>query len=152
MLSNSAGDASSTSPIVGNDTDRSPDDDSRVGSGGPGPGTATVADDLSKDGDPVDAPSATDGSNGDNPQGPHTFPIYKPGDPEYEDWIDGWGRRENSAREDPVPDSKPSRPSWVPWGACDRWIPPYPGTTYETFVPSDGGPARRRFSDGYRGD
>ena len=65
MLSNSAGDASPSSPAAGNNSDRSPDDDSRVGSGGPGPGTATVADDLSKDGDPVDAPSATDGSNGE---------------------------------------------------------------------------------------
>eukprot|EP00956_Cyclotella_meneghiniana_P016821 scaffold26892_cov36-Cyclotella_meneghiniana.AAC.1 len=145
MWSNSAGVTSSDPPAAGNNSD--------LGSGGPGPGTATVADDLSKDGDPVDAPSATDGSNGEYLLFElHTFPIYKPGDPEYEDWIDGWDRRENSAREDPVPDSKPSRPSWVPWGACDRWIPPYPGTTYETFVTSDGGPARHMFSDGYRGD
>ena len=65
MLSNSAGDASSTPPIAGNNSDRSPDDDSRVGSGGPIPGTATVSGDLLEDGDPVDAPSATDGSNGE---------------------------------------------------------------------------------------
>eukprot|EP00956_Cyclotella_meneghiniana_P007153 scaffold9685_cov51-Cyclotella_meneghiniana.AAC.7 len=158
LSSNSAGDASPTSPAAGNNSDRSPDDDSRVGSGGPIPGTATVTGDLLEDGDPVDAPSATDGSNGDNPQesgtvrpsapwayeeDDYTGPIIGPGEPQ----PDGWGRRENSAREDPVPDSKPSRPSWVPWGPCDRWIPPYPGTNYWTFVPSDGGPARRKFVD-----
>ena len=64
MLSNSAGDASPSSPAAGNNSDRSPDDDSRVGSGGPGPVPATVTGDLLEDGDPVDAPSATDGSNG----------------------------------------------------------------------------------------
>eukprot|EP00956_Cyclotella_meneghiniana_P040675 scaffold202171_cov36-Cyclotella_meneghiniana.AAC.1 len=159
MLSNSAGDASSTPPIAGNNTDRSPDDDSRVGSGGPAPVPATVTGELLKGGDPVDALSATDGPNGDNPQesgtvrpkapwaydeDDYTGPIIGPGDPQ----PDGWGRRESPAREDPVPDSKPFRPSWVPWGACNRWLPAYPGTNYETFVPSGGGPARRRFVDG----
>eukprot|EP00956_Cyclotella_meneghiniana_P038590 scaffold156622_cov49-Cyclotella_meneghiniana.AAC.3 len=87
---------------------------------------------------------------GDNPQEPYTGPpVYKPGDPEYEEWIAGWGRREDSAREDPVPVRKPSRPSWVPRaGPCNRWIPAYSGEDYETFIPSGGGPALRKFGDG----
>ena len=64
MSSNSAGVTSSDPPAAGNNSDRSPDDDSRVGSGGPGPVPATVTGDLLEDGDPVDASSATDGSNG----------------------------------------------------------------------------------------
>ena len=64
MLSNSAGDASPSSPAAGNNSDRSPDDDSRVGSGGPAPVPATVTGELLKGGDPADALSATDGPNG----------------------------------------------------------------------------------------
>ena len=70
---------------------------------------------------------------------PYTGPSYKPGDPQYE----GWGRRD-----DPVPDSKPSslRSSIpVPLGAVGRWIEPYPGTDYRTFVPRGGGPVLRRY-------